>query len=425
MVLSILPADLLHVLCFRFLNPREVARLRLVSNVFKVALSVDTIWLPRLPRVVNVQPGQAMLKYSDLRSEGILSRYGPDKELGAGAFGTVFGGVDLETGEAVAMKFIQNVRLQAAKEADLHARALPHPHIVRLLDSGPSRDEFVLVMEKCDGELFNLLMERNSGLPDVADPSNPLSLRSISRSLIKAVEHLHSLGIVHCDLKLENVMIKDGSVVIIDFGMAFSVLDKLPTKARGTPAYTAPEVWTPGMSFASPADIWSLGVILFALVHGSFFVEKARPTDPFYRYLKEQMNLFAFRGAVAAFRRYYPNLDFPPLSPEMTELIDGMLQPCPDRRVTAAQALQSPLFDDDMLPYAGLPEPDSSSDDELYRSLGGGLQKSGSPQGVQYRSLSGSPAHEIHSHRPPQLQRAFGFEHDVEDYGTSHRGITP
>jgi Ca2+-binding EF-hand superfamily protein len=140
---------------------------------------------------------------------------------------------------------------------------MDHPHVARLADVYESEDQLTLVMEcMSGGELFNRVQERKRF--DEKDASDA------THQMLLAINYIHSHGVVHRDLKLENFLYekKDGDhLKLIDFG--FSKVWDPNTKMAlscGTLAYVAPEVLN--SNYTSQCDLWSLGVIVFILLVG-------------------------------------------------------------------------------------------------------------------------------------------------------------
>lgn len=158
--------------------------------------------------------------------------------------------------------------------------------------------------------------------------------------LALALAHIHAKGIVHRDIKLENLMLKEPgdvtSVQLIDFGMAKHVdIPELSTSVVGTPIYVAPEVLTAARQagvnpYGPPVDMWSAGVVLHILLAGyPPFMSDSEP---------ELFNLiraasFSMDDAVWA-----------SVSPEAKALLHGLLEPDTSKRLTAAQVLAHPWF---------------------------------------------------------------------------------
>ncbi|KAF8052734.1 hypothetical protein N665_1514s0006 [Sinapis alba] len=164
----------------------------------------------------------------------------------------------------------------AVKSADLSSSALlqneqsilstlSSPHIVKYLGSGLTREK--------EGLVYNILMEYVSGgsLHDLIKNSGGKlpepTIRTYTRQILKGLVYIHERGIVHCDLKSQNVLVEENGVVckIADMGCAKPVLK---SGFSGTPAFMAPEV-ARGEEQRFPADVWALGCTLIEMMTGS------------------------------------------------------------------------------------------------------------------------------------------------------------
>jgi len=190
------------------------------------------------------------------------------KVLGSGYNGQVFLAKSKSTGEMVAVKGFKLQGVAKDKFLELQSEceiflAMDHPHVARLLGVYESQDMLSLVMEcMTGGELFKRVLEKKRfSEKDAAEAAWQMLL---------AVNYLHSQGIVHRDLKLENFLYESPSsnhLKLIDFG--FSKIWQPNTKMAascGTLAYVAPEVLK--QSYTSQCDMWSLGVTVFIVLFG-------------------------------------------------------------------------------------------------------------------------------------------------------------
>ncbi|CAM9387977.1 unnamed protein product [Sphacelaria rigidula] len=202
--------------------------------------------------------------------------------LGRGQFGTVCPAVDRATGEVVAVKCVPRCKQteeHVAEEIEAHRQAGKHPNIVGLKGVFAAEDCWYIVMEFASGgELYEHLTS-NAELEQ-------WEARDLLREIAEAVAHLHSRGVVHGDLKPENLLLREppevaartgtsGSVLLADFGSSFMINNGGEGGANGgyTVAYSAPEVVCEG-SMDQSADVWSLGVIAYVMVKGR------HPFDP-------------------------------------------------------------------------------------------------------------------------------------------------
>eukprot|EP00927_Polykrikos_kofoidii_P022463 TRINITY_DN2094_c2_g1_i4.p1 TRINITY_DN2094_c2_g1~~TRINITY_DN2094_c2_g1_i4.p1 ORF type:complete len:787 (+),score=146.27 TRINITY_DN2094_c2_g1_i4:166-2526(+) len=226
----------------------------------------------------------------------VFRGYRRGRELGRGASGYVF--VCKRKGHACgfAVKAIDLRRTRLSpneereqkklrREVDILKKLPPHDHIVPLIDAFQEGDWFLLVLELVGGgDLFTVLTVR--------EPSRLFEREAsfVLRQLADGLAFLHSQGVIHRDLKLENVLVASErrerrmtlySVKITDFGLSKAVGAGLSdAKSRvGTRPYAAPEIWG-GETYDFRSDLWSLGVLLYVLLAGHFPFSSARiPTN--------------------------------------------------------------------------------------------------------------------------------------------------
>ncbi|KIM27350.1 hypothetical protein M408DRAFT_71417 [Serendipita vermifera MAFF 305830] len=152
--------------------------------------------------------------------------------------------------------------LLAAEREIAVMKLLDHPNIMKMYDVWSSPNELYLVLEYVQGgELFDYLCSRGSRLP-------LLEAVAIIKQIFAAVNYCHRFNICHRDLKPENILLIDEThVKVADFGM--STLDSLNGLLRtscGSPHYASPEIVRGHLYSGASSDIWSCGVILFALI---------------------------------------------------------------------------------------------------------------------------------------------------------------
>ncbi|PVU95522.1 hypothetical protein BB561_001771 [Smittium simulii] len=192
--------------------------------------------------------------------------------IGEGEFAKVKLALHKETGQEVAIKLVKKEWIDnQIKKAKIvreitSLRAVNHNNIVRLFDVIESENHIGLVLEYASGgELFDYIMKHKA--------LSNAEARRLFAQLILAVSHLHKNQIVHRDLKLENLLLdKNRNVKVTDFGFANHFDEKhgeLMITSCGSPCYAAPElVVSNGMYVGTMVDVWSCGVILFAMVAG-------------------------------------------------------------------------------------------------------------------------------------------------------------
>lgn len=200
----------------------------------------------------------------------LRNRFELIKTLGEGMYGKVKLAVEKATGEQVAIKYIKKNKVQ--DETDLCRlrreirimSSLSHPNIINIREVFENKDRIILVMEcALGGELYDYINDRQK-----LTESNA---RSLFRQITSAIHYCHKNGIVHRDLKLENIVLDiEGNVKIADFGLSnFYNKDSLLKTFCGSPLYASPEIVN-GQPYNGPeVDCWSLGVILYTLVYGA------------------------------------------------------------------------------------------------------------------------------------------------------------
>jgi serine/threonine-protein kinase len=195
------------------------------------------------------------------------------EELGRGAMGVVFRGFDPSIARPVAIKVIrpqqfetqqqsEEARQRFAREANAAGR-LSHNNIVTVYQLGEDRGYQYLAMEFIDGKSLNKVMQ--PGIPMDAEVAV-----SILRQIAEGLDHAHSQGVVHRDVKPANILIRnDRTVKIADFGIAHIAAQTLTQQGTtlGTPAYMSPEQ-IQGLKVEGKADQFSLAVLAYQMLSG-------------------------------------------------------------------------------------------------------------------------------------------------------------
>ncbi|KAL8493668.1 hypothetical protein ACS0TY_024741 [Phlomoides rotata] len=197
-----------------------------------------------------------------------LPHYKLGKTLGIGAFGKVKLAIHTFTGIKVAIKIFDRQSIKSCdaekvrKEINI-MRQLAHPHVVRLFEVIETPSNVYVVMEYMNsGEMFYYLTENGKLHEDEA--------RRLFQQIVSGVEYCHRHLVVHRDLKPENLLLdSQHNVKIIDFGLGNIMRDGHFLKTCcGSPNYAAPELIC-GQLYAGPeVDVWSCGIILYALLCG-------------------------------------------------------------------------------------------------------------------------------------------------------------
>lgn len=199
----------------------------------------------------------------------LVGKYRLLRVIGDGSFSTVKLGLNIFTNETVAVKIIQKSSLTDQSQYDrLQERIaivqrLDHPGIIKLIDVIEDESAFYIVLEYCGGgELFDFIISRQR-------VEEPLAKRFF-KQIVLAVGYCHSQNVIHRDLKPENLLLTENNTVkLIDFGLCNTNADQPLHDRCGSSCYIAPEALTSTSYYGISADVWSLGVILYALVDGS------------------------------------------------------------------------------------------------------------------------------------------------------------
>ena len=206
------------------------------------------------------------LNIPELSTPAVLSDYTLVQRLGKGAYATVAKAKCNLTGELFAVKSYskKNIKLALVHNEVEALQSLDHPNIVKFKAIHEDSTHIHLVMEYVDGVLLSEFVKQF--------PQNRVSEHEAQRlfaQLVQAVAYFHASQIVHRDLKLENVMVDSSQCIkVVDFGFA-SIRNGSCWEACGTPAYMAPEILArPGYN-GQAADVWALGVMLFAMLTGA------------------------------------------------------------------------------------------------------------------------------------------------------------
>jgi serine/threonine protein kinase/tetratricopeptide (TPR) repeat protein len=194
-------------------------------------------------------------------------RYGLRRLLGEGGYGRVYSAFDRDLEREVALKVVTP---GPGLERDLFIRearvtaGLVHPNIPALYDVAERDGSFFLSMEKVTGQSLGSLI-RAAALAGATEVMPPIKLMETMLKVADALSYAHAAGVVHRDVKPDNIVIGSyGEVRLVDWGAAHITRDELEAKRLviGTPAYMAPEQFKSGISTAA-SDIYGLGATLF------------------------------------------------------------------------------------------------------------------------------------------------------------------
>ncbi|MGF1503749.1 MAG: protein kinase, partial [Anaerolineae bacterium] len=215
--------------------------------------------------------------------------------IASGGMAEVYKGYHAELDRYVAIKIVGrhldpdpvfNARFR--REAKAIAK-LRHPNIVQVFDFGAAEGGHYMVMEFIEGQdLAGYMIEMRSQRRLM----EPADLTFLTRQIGLALDHAHSKGVVHRDVKPGNVMLtRAGQAILTDFGLALlnsrSVEDQSSGTAFGTPEYMSPEQVTDSRAATASSDLYSLGVMVFELVTGQLPFTGGSPVETAMRHLNE------------------------------------------------------------------------------------------------------------------------------------------
>ena len=260
-------------------------------------------------------------------------KYTKIRKLGAGGFGEVWLVRHKEIKKEFAMKIIKKQKNRVSEEKEIMnevkiLKTLDHPKVLKILDFYSTSDNFYIITDYCpNGELFKEI--QNVGKFDEG------SAAFIMNQVLKIVKYCHSMNIIHRDLKPENIMIESREknrciqIKIIDFGTA-KIFEKGQPENRyvGSSYYIAPEVIQ--RKYTEKCDLWSCGVILYILLTGRAPFEGDDDDEIIQSVRKGKYDTCS--------------APFPLLSYEAKNLIKGLLEMDPKKRLSADEALNHNWF---------------------------------------------------------------------------------
>jgi Tol biopolymer transport system component len=202
----------------------------------------------------------------------LADRYRVERQLGRGGMATVYLARDVKHDRLVAIKLL-HPELAAVLGAERFlaeirtTASLQHPHILPLFDSGDVGGQLFYVMPFVDGETLRSRLDRETQLP-LTDAIQ------VAREIADALAYAHDRGVIHRDVKPENILLQGGHALVADFGIALAVQHAGGHRmtqtglSLGTPQYMAPEQATGEKAVDGRADIYALGAVCYEMLMG-------------------------------------------------------------------------------------------------------------------------------------------------------------
>ena len=255
----------------------------------------------------------------------VIHHYSVKENIGSGSFSSVYKVVDTHSKQTYAMKVFPKTNLEDQGDQERFQREInamtfmKHDNLISLHNFFWDENNFYLIMDYCqEGELFDYIVDHDK-LPE------PVAAY-VFRQIVLATAFCHSFGVAHRDLKPENVLIDHfPHIKVSDFGLCgFIGEGKLMKTFCGSPCYCAPECLCRIQYDGRVSDVWSLGVILFAMVTGEHPWNISNTSAMLRQILKGQYHV-------------------PPyVSPQCKDLICGMLKLNTHERITMKQIAEHP-----------------------------------------------------------------------------------
>jgi len=251
--------------------------------------------------------------------------------IGKGAFSKVYVATPNDPNAEIKKVAIKMINKKEVKDYELRVLyreidimgKLDHPHIAKLYQVFETDDIIALVLEYIPGgELFDAIIEKGV--------FTEIEAIAVIRQLLDAISYLHSNGVAHRDLKPENLLLQKKEwpffLKLVDFGLASNFNETKLSTFVGTPDYVAPEILDETKSeYSAAVDIWSIGVITYILLVGSFpFPDQ----NPLQKYKRIQSGEYDKR--------------FLECSDQAKNFISRLLVPDPEKRASIEECLEHP-----------------------------------------------------------------------------------
>ena len=252
------------------------------------------------------------------------------KNIDEGAFSSVKYGTNLKTKQNVAIKIINkrnmdNKDLESITNELYIMKICKCPYIIKLYDTYETNNHIYIVMEQCkNGDLFDYFRDNNYKIQENF-------VKEVIYKLLLAINYIHSLGIIHRDIKLDNILFYDKSKVdirLIDFGLS-KILgpNEKTTECCGTLVFAAPELLME-IPYKESVDFWSVGIVTFFLLCGYLPFDNKNSDEVFRQIIEDPLP-------------FLENI-WKDVSDEAKDFVAGLLVKNPEKRFNIEKVLEHP-----------------------------------------------------------------------------------
>ena len=296
------------------------------SNSSKNIFSLSTSNLPKKSNFINFNKNNLNNSIGFQKNQKKLVQFILGKKLGNGAFATVRLATHIKTKEIVAIKIFDKQKLREKDKIQLEReinilKKVKHRNIVNLYNVVNSKNSIYLIMEYIKGiELFFYVNDKKR--------LSEAEACQYFQQIISGIEYLEKLKIVHRDIKLENIIIENKkNIKIIDFGLSnIYPKNNILFSSCGSPCYASPEMIMGKNYTGSGIDIWSSGIVLFAMLAGYL---------PFVDNDEQKMYKKIVEGKL-----YFPQQ----ISNSAKDLLQKLLEKDPLKRISISEIKKHPWF---------------------------------------------------------------------------------
>ncbi|GAQ82018.1 Serine-threonine protein kinase FUSED [Klebsormidium nitens] len=277
-----------------------------------------------------------------------MNNYHIYETIGRGKHSVVYKGRKKKTIQYFAVKSVEKLQKPKVLQEVRTLHSLEHENVLRFHAWYETSNHLWLILEYCVGGNLLTLLHQDTRLPEE-------SIHDFARDLVKALQFLHSNGVVYCDLKPSNILLdENGRLKLCDFGLARRLSDiqkfslqQLPQAKRGTPCYMAPELFQEGGVHSFASDLWAVGCVLYECATGQ---------PPFVSN--------SFTQLVSAILET-PLSPLPAsVSPEFADLVQRLLVKDPVHRISWPELRVHPFW---RVPTKELPLPEQPAFDHFLR----------------------------------------------------------